>query len=136
VIELEIRPGWKDGTKITYEGEGDQLPGRPAQDVIFVIKEKKHPVFTRERDDIVVERAISLRQALIGFEMKQVGVDGKEHMLRVTDVVAPGTERRIPGKGMPMKNGGYGDMVFRFKVKFPSSVNKEQKELLKRALHD
>jgi DnaJ-class molecular chaperone len=136
VITLDIRPGWKDGTKVTYEGEGDHLSGRPPQDVIFIIKEKKHPIFTRERNDLVVEKTISLRQALTGFEMKQTGIDGKEKVLVVNDVVAPGTERRISGQGMPAKGGGRGDLVFRFKVKFPYSVSKEQKELLQRALVD
>ena len=25
--EIEVKPGWKDGTKITFEREGDELPG-------------------------------------------------------------------------------------------------------------
>ncbi len=28
VLELEVKPGWKAGTKLTYEGKGDELPGR------------------------------------------------------------------------------------------------------------
>ena len=26
-----MQPGWKDGTRITYAGAGDQLPGQPPQ---------------------------------------------------------------------------------------------------------
>ncbi len=28
VVELDVRPGWKSGTRVTFEGKGDELPGR------------------------------------------------------------------------------------------------------------
>lgn len=30
-IEIQVKAGWKEGTRITYPGKGDALPGRPAQ---------------------------------------------------------------------------------------------------------
>lgn len=37
VLEIPVRPGWKDGTRITFEGKGDERPGRPPQDLVFVV---------------------------------------------------------------------------------------------------
>ena len=31
VITINVQPGWKDGTRITYAGAGDELPGQPPQ---------------------------------------------------------------------------------------------------------
>ena len=31
VLEIPVKPGWKDGTRITYGGMGDELPGKPPQ---------------------------------------------------------------------------------------------------------
>mmetsp|Transcript_27799 Transcript_27799/g.22993 ORF Transcript_27799/g.22993 Transcript_27799/m.22993 type:complete len:103 (-) Transcript_27799:239-547(-) len=47
-LEIEVKPGWKAGTKITFAGEGDELgcSGR-CQDVAFVIREKEHPLYQR-----------------------------------------------------------------------------------------
>jgi DnaJ-class molecular chaperone len=134
VIQLDIKPGWKDGTKVTYPGDGDQLPGRPPQDLIFVIKEQKHPLFIREKDDLIIDHTITLSEALCGFTIKQTGIDGREISLVVDDVVQPGTERRLRGEGMPKKGGGRGDFVVRFKVIFPRTLNRQQKETLKRCL--
>ncbi|OHT10235.1 DnaJ subfamily B member 4 [Tritrichomonas foetus] len=134
ILTLDIKPGWKDGTKITFPGEGDHRPGLPPQDVVFIIKERAHDIFKREKDDLVVEHTITLRQSLCGFTMYQNGIDGKEQKLTVTDVVAPGSERRISGQGMPKKGGGRGDLIFRFKVQFPGSLTGDQKDLIKRAL--
>jgi hypothetical protein len=27
ILELFVKPGWKTGTKITFDGEGDEYPG-------------------------------------------------------------------------------------------------------------
>ena len=35
--------------QVTYPGEGDEIGSSgKAQDVVFIIREKRHPVFTRE----------------------------------------------------------------------------------------
>lgn len=31
VLDITVKPGWKDGTRITYGGMGDELPGKPPQ---------------------------------------------------------------------------------------------------------
>jgi DnaJ-class molecular chaperone len=134
VVDLEIKPGWKDGTKITYPGDGDQMPGRPAADLVFIIKELKHPIFTRDGDNLVIEKQISLCEALTGFTIRQQGIDGKILTLEVDDVVAPGTERRLSGQGMPSKKGGRGDLIFQFKVNFPASLSSSQKQTIKKCL--
>jgi hypothetical protein len=28
IVELDVKPGWKSGTRITFEGKGDELVGR------------------------------------------------------------------------------------------------------------
>lgn len=54
--EIKIKAGWKDGTKITFEREGDETgPGSVPADVVFTIKAKPHDRFTREGDDLVYE---------------------------------------------------------------------------------
>jgi hypothetical protein len=42
-------------------GKGDELPGRPAQDLVFVVRQKAHPVFEREGDDLVASLRIPIR---------------------------------------------------------------------------
>jgi len=134
VLTIDVKPGWKDGTKITFPGEGEIRQGMRPQDVVFIIRESKHPVFTREKDDLIVKTPITLRQALCGFAINQKGIDGEDLKLVVKDVVQPGSERRLCGKGMKRKNGGRGDMIFKFDIRFPAQVTPEMKEGLKRYL--
>ena len=45
VLEINVKKGWKEGTKITFPKEGDQRVGISPADVVFTLKDKEHPVF-------------------------------------------------------------------------------------------
>lgn len=61
VLEVQIKKGWKEGTKITFPKEGDETPTNIPADIVFVVKDKPHPVFRRDGSDIVYPAKISLR---------------------------------------------------------------------------
>lgn len=136
IFEVTINPGWKAGTKLTYDGEGDQNPGYLPQDVQFVIEEKPHDVWKREGDNLITEEIISLKQALCGFTQTRKGVDGEPVVLEEKSIVSPGADVRVAGAGMPKKGGGRGDAIFRFKIAFPSSLTDKQKENIAANLPD
>ncbi len=52
--EINVKPGWKDGTKITFEREGDELPGIVPADIIFTIQTKPHDRYERDGDNLVL----------------------------------------------------------------------------------
>ncbi|NXY86401.1 DNJB1 protein, partial [Alcedo cyanopectus] len=62
ILTIEVKKGWKEGTKITFPKEGDQTPNNIPADVVFVLKDKPHGVFRREGSDIVYPAKISLRE--------------------------------------------------------------------------
>jgi len=66
VLSIEIKPGWKQGTKITFPREGDQSPSTIPADIVFIIKDKVHPVFRRDGSDLLYTSKISLKDALCG----------------------------------------------------------------------
>lgn len=61
ILEVQIKKGWKEGTKITFPKEGDQTPTNIPADVVFVLKDKPHALFKRDNSDIVYTARISLR---------------------------------------------------------------------------
>lgn len=136
ILLLELKPWWKEGTKVTFDGEGDQKQGYEPQDVQFIIKEAPHNVYTRKGDDLICTVNISLKQALTGFVINRPGIDGTNVHLEVNDIVRPNDERRVRNAGMRTKSGGRGDVIFRFNINFPSYMNSEQKAQAKRFLPD
>eukprot|EP01079_Euglenida_sp_SAG-EU17-18_P008700 gene8700-7919_t len=42
VLEMEVMPGWKNGTKVTFPGEGNESASAHAGDIVFVVETKPH----------------------------------------------------------------------------------------------
>jgi DnaJ-class molecular chaperone len=61
VLTIDIKPGWKQGTKITFTREGDQSPSTIPADIIFIIKDKPHSVFRRDGSDLIYTARITLK---------------------------------------------------------------------------
>lgn len=61
----------KDGQKIVFHGEGDQEPGLEPGDIIIVLEQKTHPVFTRYTHGGYAVR-IGKQRAFIFFFLKLI----------------------------------------------------------------
>eukprot|EP00301_Raphidiophrys_heterophryoidea_P016677 c26297_g1_i1.p1 GENE.c26297_g1_i1~~c26297_g1_i1.p1 ORF type:complete len:304 (-),score=55.46 c26297_g1_i1:387-1256(-) len=136
ILTISIKPGWRRGTKITFEGEGDETHTGQPRDVVFTIEEKPHPTFSRKGDDLIQKVSLPLVEALCGTTLQLKHLDGREVALRVDGVVSPESERRLLGQGMPVSKqpGTYGDFVVIFDIQFPTSLTNLQKQKIAEAL--
>ena len=62
VLTINVKPGWKSGTKITFQREGDQAPNKIPADIVFIIRDKPHVHFRREGPDLKYSCKISLKE--------------------------------------------------------------------------
>lgn len=62
ILTVEVKKGWKEGTKITFPKEGDETPSNIPADVVFVVKDKPHPVYRRDGSDIIYPAKITLKE--------------------------------------------------------------------------
>ena len=113
----------KHGSKIKFHGEADQKPGHLPGDVMFVVQQKEHAVFKRKAHHLIMEKEISLSEALTGVEMVVKHLDGRQLVVRSEpgDVISPGTFKRVANEGMPMHGNPFvkGNLIVAFDVKFP-----------------
>ncbi|QCD82696.1 DnaJ-like protein subfamily B member 4 [Vigna unguiculata] len=137
ILKIDIKPGWKKGTKITFPGKGNQeAEASAADDLIFVVDEKPHALFKRDGNDLVVTQKILLVEALVGKTLNLTTLDGRELTIQVTDVVKPKFVLVVPNEGMPISKelGKKGNLRIKFDVMFPSRLTTQQKYELKRIL--
>nr|XP_013804016.1 PREDICTED: dnaJ homolog subfamily B member 13 [Apteryx mantelli mantelli] len=87
ILTIDVRPGWKQGTRITFEKEGDQGPNVIPADITFVVQEKLHPRFKRAGDNLIYVAAIPLGKALVGCTVEVKTLDGRLLNIPVNDVV-------------------------------------------------
>lgn len=133
VLTINVKPGWKAGTKITFQREGDQNVNAIPADIVFVIKDKPHPHFKREGADIIYTAKISLKDALCGCQFNVPTLTGETIPVRIKEVVKPSTVRRMAGHGLPYPKepNRRGDLLIHFDIKFPETLTDATKQLLK-----
>jgi DnaJ family protein B protein 4 len=137
VLEIQVQPGWKAGTKLTFANEGDEIGNTgQLQDVIFIVKERKHPVFARDGSNLIFKSAIPLKDALCGFTIEIPALDGRVIRQRLEGVITPESSRVIPNEGMPISKqpGKKGDLIVTFDVIFPQRLSEQQKDRIRQVL--
>lgn len=133
ILSIDIKPGWKAGTKITFAQHGDQKPGIIPADIIFVIADKPHQYFKRDADNnLLYTTKVSLRDALVGCQLQIPTIDGRVLRIQLNEVIQPGTQKRIPGEGLPLPKspGQRGDMIVTFNVEFPTNLSMQERHEL------
>jgi len=137
IIEIPVPSGAMTGSEFLVHGAGDVYPGKPAGDMIFVLEEKPHNYYKRDCNDIIYTAKITLAQALTGVKINLPTLDGQSVEVLIRDVIKPGYEKRISGRGMPIPKypGHYGDLIVQFDILWPNRIDsKEDRTLLKKVL--
>lgn len=95
----------------------------------------EHPVFKRKGDDLHITQNLTLRQALLGFEIEKTHLDGHKFELKKSrgQVTQPGEKMKIKEEGMPKygMSSENGDLIVTFEVSLPEKLDEGQKALLK-----
>lgn len=138
ILKIKIKPGWRKGTSVKFDGRGDERPGTLPADIIFLIDEKKHPMFQRAGDNLEIGVEIPLVKALTGCHLSVPLLGGEKMSLFIDDILYPGYEKTIPGQGMPIakQEGRRGDLKIKFLVSFPMELSDEQRHDVYRILQD
>ena len=126
-----------DGMEHKFVSEGEpHMDGEPG-DLVLRIRTYPHDKFERRGDDLYTNVTISLTDALTGFEMDIVHLDGHKVHVSREKVTWPGARIRKKGEGMPNyeNNNLFGTLYVTFDVEFPKGeINPEQKDQIKEIL--
>ncbi|XP_005357222.1 dnaJ homolog subfamily A member 1 [Microtus ochrogaster] len=125
ILEVHIDKGMKDGQKITFHGERDQEPGLEPGDIIIVLDQKDHAVFTRRREDLFKCMDIQLVEALCSFQKPISTLDNRTIIItsHPGQIVKHGDIKCVLNEGMPIYHRPYekGRLIIEFKVNFPEN---------------
>lgn len=139
VFTINIPPGLKVGTKIAFQNESDKGKYKYASDIVFVIRDKPHPVFKREGCNLKYVAIISLKKALCGCEIEVPTLKGEKVKLNlINEILQPQTQKKLTGLGLPLSKDGSkkGDLIVSFDIRFPNSLPMYVKNILGEALPD
>nr|XP_046201219.1 dnaJ homolog subfamily B member 5-like [Oncorhynchus gorbuscha]XP_046201220.1 dnaJ homolog subfamily B member 5-like [Oncorhynchus gorbuscha]XP_046201221.1 dnaJ homolog subfamily B member 5-like [Oncorhynchus gorbuscha] len=136
ILNIVIKRGWKEGTKITFPKEGDETPENIPADIAFVLRDKGHAHFRRDGSNIIYTGNISLKEALCGCTVNIPTLDNRVIPLSCHEVIKPGTVKRLRGEGLPLPKSPTqrGDLIVEFTVRFPDRIPPQSREIIRQHL--
>lgn len=75
-ITVQIDKGAPHGEKYVFHGSGNEHPNMEAGDVVVVLQEEPHKQFKRKGADLIMEKEITLLEALTGVSFAVDFLDG------------------------------------------------------------
>lgn len=131
VVDVEIPVGVSAGMVITMQGFGNHIRDGVPGDLQIVIDEIREYYFRREHNNLIIEKDISVIDAIIGSHIKVKTPHGD-----VPITIQPGTEHgsqlRVRGKGVPDINLGLGDLIVKLYIKIPKNVTMDERYILEK----
>ena len=107
--QVKVKPGWKEGTKVTYR----ETYGT----VTFVVMEKPHPTFKRVGHNLHWPVQITPSQAEKRLKLTTTTVDGRSLTIE-TESARDEPVHTVVGEGMPKsRDTGKGNLVITFNIK-------------------
>jgi len=130
-VSVKIPKGIPAGKKLRLAGKGmEGKKGAPPGDLYLQISIQEHPIFTREGDDLIVEKEVSFSEAVLGNSIEVPTLEGTKKIK-----VPPGTQShskmRLKGLGIPhFQKEGRGDEYVKVIVQIPKRVSEKAKSLI------
>ncbi len=118
-IQVDIPAGVADGQRIRFS------KAMAGNDVYVRVRVKRHPVFTRNGANLTRETPISLRDALLGGEIRVPTLTGNV-LLRIPPETQNGRVFRLKGQGLPhFRKEGRGDLLVKTSVVLPTHMSED-----------
>jgi DnaJ-class molecular chaperone len=126
-IYVTIPKGVDDGEIIILREKGNILNETIKGDLKVFIKINNETIFKRFGLDLILEKRISLKDALCGFSFEIKYVNGKSYTLNNTrgNIIPPEYKKIYPNMGLE-REGFKGNMIIHFHLDFPELLTEDQ----------
>jgi len=118
-LDVKIPAGTEDGQILRLKGQG--MPGTGGGvdgDALIEIRVTEHPRLRQEGPDLWMDQDISLETAVLGGKIQVETLTGMVS-LTVPENSSSGKVLRLKGKGLPLKNGNFGDQYVKLMIALP-----------------
>ncbi len=133
-VQLQVPAGVSTDDYLKLSGRGNAgRGGGPRGDVLVLVEVESDPRFQRVGDDLVYNLAVTMSQAALGADIEVPTIIDGNAMLKIPQGIQSGQALRLRGRGMPrLRDSGRGDQVVRVLVWTPTSLSREERELLEK----
>jgi len=130
-LDVKIPAGTEDGQILRLKGQGQTGTGGGTNgDALIEIRITPHPRLQQEGSDLWMDENVSLETALLGGKIQVETLTGSV-AITVPENSSSGTVLRLKGKGLPLKNGSFGNQFVKLMISLPNPPDSELVEFVK-----
>ena len=130
-ITLNIPAGVDSGVSMVIKGKGNAFSDSQKGDIKITVQVVNNTPFHRQGNDLHLKKQITLKEALCGFQIQFVHLNGKTLVMNNTStIIFSGARKVINGLGMTST----GNLVVEFDVVFPTELTQEQRDVIAKTL--
>jgi len=127
-VTTRVPAGIKDGGKIKLKGRG--APGQAGPgDLLVVVHVTKHPVYTREENNLLMVLPVTFSEAALGADIPVPTLKGEDVTVRLAPGTVNGKVLRVKGRGVT-KDHESGDLLITVEVQVPQRLSAAAKKSL------
>jgi len=132
-VEVNIPRGVENESRIKMPGYGE-YPGGGGKygDLYVVVQIKPHDFFVREGANLFCKVPVKFTTSILGGEIIVPTIAGASVAVKVPEGSQQGQRLKLAGKGMPSRNGLFGDMIIELNIEMPTNLSKDQKDILQK----
>ncbi len=131
-ISVKVPKGIESGKKLRLTGKGaPSSSGGAPGDLFLKITVQPHPLFTRDGNNLIMEKKIPFSAACLGTSVEITTLEGKKFKVKVPAGVQQEAKLRIKGHGLPSgPMGARGDIFVKILVLIPRELSAEQEKIV------
>ena len=126
-VDINIPKGSRSNMPFAIKGKGDFIKGGHSGDLLIDVFEKEHDKFLIEGDNIVLDKTISLVDAIFGSPDLEIDTPYGNIKINIPPNSHVGKVFRISGKGLPVYGREVvGDMFVYINIEIPKSYEVDE----------
>ncbi len=132
-VAVKIPRGIDSGKRLRLSGKGKPSPngGQPG-DLYLKINVGPHREFTRDGDNLIIEKKIPFSKACLGTAIEVKTLEGKQFKVKVPPGIRQDSKLRLRGYGLPNGPlGNRGDIFVKLGVQIPGELTEDQETLIR-----
>ncbi len=137
-ISVKIPPGISSGKKLRLPGKGlSGHNGGHNGDLYLNINVLPHPIYSRDGNDLYIEKTIKFTQAALGTTIDVPTLDGSAKRLKLSPGTQNNTKIRMKGYGISgIKGAPKGDQFVKINIEVPKKLSDKQIKLIEQLAED
>jgi DnaJ family protein A protein 2 len=119
-IQIQLNPSKRNNQQIIFPKDGSQISNGKIGDFIAIIKYINHPVFKLDNFNLLLDRTITLKQSLRGYQENILHPSGKIINIDTTGkIINPYDNYIVDNMGIGVSD----KLLIKFKIVFPESLD-------------